>query len=105
MDYIEEIELFFADPHIKGSTKALISYLTFFGTKYISQDIAHSCGNLFDSPPAKFITLFAIFYQATDKISKALIFATIVTVFHNYMKRSVKCKKLEKNRYGEPEDV
>lgn len=88
MEYLEESVLLSNNEYLTNSSKAIIAYLTFFGTKYINQELSESgCKNLFNTPFVKFCTLYAIFYQATNNVRMALSFAILASLFHFYMKK------------------
>ena len=91
-NYIEAIEVYFADPNIKRACKGIISYFTFFGAKYIGQDISRSCDNFFDHNYTKIFTLLCIFYQSTDNFKLSLMLTILFYLFQNFMEYR-KCEK------------
>jgi hypothetical protein len=90
----EANEIFFADPHVGKFIKGVVSFMNFFGTKSISNDIAKSCGNLFDTRLFKLLTLFCIFYQSTDHLGLSVFLVIIFSTFLYAMKQqSSNCSK------------
>lgn len=92
MEYIEAIETAFAHPLLETSTKAVIVYFVFFGTRFVSNDIVEYCEEFFSSFVAKFITVFCIFYQATQDAILATTLAAIMITSLFYCKK-MKMKK------------
>lgn len=93
---IESIEFFFSDPHVSKIVKATCSYFTFFGTRYIADELKHTCGNMFENPYVKMFTLFCIFYQSSNSLRLAISLTFIITLFHKYMEKHQNCKKGKK---------
>jgi hypothetical protein len=60
----------------KRLTSAVVTYISFFGSRFVGNDIQVMCGSLFDTAPGKTVTLFAIMYQASQDVRTAL-YATI----------------------------
>ena len=85
----DSIEMIFSDSRVQSFTKAIVVFMTFFGTKYVALEIADRWETLFESESMKFLTLFSVFYRATDKLKDAFIFTLIAT----YLLKSKKCKK------------
>ena len=46
--------------------KAIITYFSYFASKYISADLSTACGSLFDHPYVKTFTLWCIMFQASE---------------------------------------
>ena len=64
-------------PFSEKYVESFCAYLSYFGSRYISADIAVLCGASFDHPIAKTFILFCIMYQA----SKDVRIAAAMTVF------------------------
>jgi hypothetical protein len=59
---------------------AAVTYLAFFGSRFVGNDVQVSCGALLDTPIAKTVTLVAVMYQATQDWRAAFIAAAAVMV-------------------------
>ena len=55
--------------------KAIGSYMAFFGSRYVGNDIQLMCGNIMDHAYVKTFTLYCIMFNATSSFK----IATIVT--------------------------
>lgn len=60
----------------KRLVKGFVTYMGYFGAKYVGNDIQVLCGNILDHAWVKTFTLFCIMYQATDDF-KLGIFLTV----------------------------
>jgi len=83
----------FNDPIAKKCTKAVISYMAYFGSKYVGNDIQVLCGNLLDHPYMKTFTLFCIMYQATDRFDLSIIMTSFFLVLQYVMSLQPICNK------------
>jgi hypothetical protein len=52
--------------------KGFATYMGYFGSRYVGNDIQVLCGNIFDHELVKTVTLFCIMFQATDNVRIAL---------------------------------
>lgn len=52
--------------------KCVCSYLSFFGSRFVGNDIQLLCGNILDHPFVKTFTLFCIMYQASNSFDIAI---------------------------------
>ena len=73
--------------------KAICSYMGYFGSKFVGNDIAVLCGNLLDHPIAKTFTLFCIMYQATDQFNLAVIMTLSFLILQYIMSITPACNK------------
>ncbi len=56
----------------KRLVKGFVTYMAYFGAKYVGNDIQVLCGNILDHAWVKTFTLFCIMYQAADDVKLAL---------------------------------
>jgi len=71
--------------------KAIVSYMGYFASRYVGNDIQMMCGNLLDHPIAKTFTLFCVMFQATDNFDIALIMTTAFLLAQYFMSVSPLC--------------
>lgn len=76
---------FLSDPTFKKCFKALVSYMGYFGSRYVGNDIQLMCGNVLDHPVAKTFTLFCVMFQATDNIDLALMMTVVFLILQYIM--------------------
>ena len=65
-------------------TAAIVTYISFFGSRFVGNDIQVMCGSLFDTPMGKTVTLFAIMFQASQDVRVAL-YATLFFMTLQYI--------------------
>ncbi len=65
--------------------KPIGTWFSFFGSKYIANDLQLACGNLLDTSVAKAITLFFIFMPPTNFNVKLAALFTVFMLFIQYM--------------------
>jgi hypothetical protein len=70
---------------------AVVAYISFFGSRFVGNDIAVTCGSLIDHPIAKTITLFAIMYQAARDVRAALVATAFFLVLQYLASRMSAC--------------
>jgi hypothetical protein len=75
--------------------KAVISYMGYFGSRYVGNDIQLLCGNLLDHPIAKTFTLFCIMFQATDNLDLAVTMTTFFLIIQYVMSVTPSCNKYQ----------
>ena len=68
----------------KRFTAAVVTYISFFGSRFVGNDIQVMCGSLFDTSLGKTVTLLAIMYQATQDVRTAL-YATVFFMTLQYI--------------------
>ncbi len=73
--------------------KGFITYMGYFGAKYVGNDIQVLCGNIFDHAAVKTFTLFCIMYQATDRLHLSLILTTFFMTFQYVLSLTTTCSK------------
>ncbi len=84
----------FTDPVVqKKCAKAVISYMGYFGSRFVGNDIQLLCGNILDTPLAKSFTLFCIMYQAVDNLSLALVMTLFFISVQYVMSINPACNK------------
>lgn len=71
------MESLFSSVNSPKYTKTVVTYMAYFGSRYVGNDIQVLCGNIFDHPYVKTFTLFCIMYQASDNLN----IATTMTLF------------------------
>lgn len=84
---------FLSDPAFKKCFKALVSYMGYFGSRYVGNDIQLLCGNILDHPVVKTFTLFCVMYQATDNFDIALIMTIVFLILQYVMSITSICTK------------
>ena len=73
--------------------KAFATYMGYFGAKYVGNDIQVLCGNIFDHPAVKTLTLFCIMFQATDNVRIALSVTMVLLCFQYVISLAPTCGK------------
>jgi hypothetical protein len=85
---------FFNDPTNRHKFfKGIISYMAYFGSRFVGNDIQLLCGNVLDHPVAKTFTLFCIMYQATDSFDMAVAMTLFFLIVQYAMSISPACNK------------
>ena len=87
------MDLFTDEAVQKKLGKAVVSYMGYFGSRYVGNDIQMLCGNILDHPIIKSFTLFCIMFQATDSINLALFMTMVFIVLQYVMSVSSICNK------------
>ena len=77
----------------KKVNKAIMTYMGYFGSRFVGNDIQVLCGNVLDTPLAKSFTLFCIMYQATDNLNVALSMTLVFVIIQYLMSISPSCGK------------
>ena len=77
----------------KKVIKSIVTYMAYFGSRYVGNDIQLLCGNIFDRAFVKTLTLFCIMFQATDNLELAIIMTLIFLVAQYLMSLSPVCTK------------
>jgi len=77
----------------KKVTKAIMTYMGYFGSRFVGNDIQVLCGNLLDTPLVKSFTLFCLMFQATDNINIALCMVIVFIVLQYAMSTCDACGK------------
>lgn len=77
-------------PHISSDdmslvVKAIASYMGYFGSRFVGNDIQLMCGNLLDTSVGKTFTLYCIMLQATSFNYKFALYATLVCLLGQYL--------------------
>ena len=80
--------------------KAIVSYMGYFGSRYVGNDIQLLCGNILDHPVAKTFTLFCIMFQATDNLDLAVTMTIFFLILQYVMSILPSC-----NKYTEKTDT
>ena len=83
----------FSDRTFHKCFKAIVSYMGYFGSRYVGNDIQLLCGNLLDHPVAKTFTLFCIMYQATDNFDLAITMTIFFLILQYVMSVLPSCNK------------
>ena len=87
-------------PHLD----ALLLYFNFFLSRYVGNDVQYLCGNMFDTPVAKTVILFAIMYSGSRDVKVALVMTAVCLTFQYVMSRCVQCAPyVEKNKHSKTE--
>ncbi len=73
--------------------KGFVTYMGYFGAKYVGNDIQVLCGNIFDHAVVKTFTLFCIMYQATDRVHLALLMTVFFMTFQFILSMTTTCNK------------
>jgi len=84
---------FLSDATFKKCFKALVSYMGYFASRYVGNDIQLLCGNLLDHPIMKTFTLFCIMFQATDNFDLALTMTIAFLILQYVMSTCTVCTK------------
>lgn len=84
---------FLSDPIFRKCFKGVVSYLGYFGSRYVGNDIQLLCGNILDHPVMKTFTLFCIMFQATDNFDLALMMTIGFLILQYVMSISPMCNK------------
>ena len=82
-----------SDQTLKKCFKGVVSYMGYFASRYVGNDIQLLCGNLLDHPIAKTFTLFCIMFQATDNLDLALMMTIGFLILQYVMSLSPICSK------------
>lgn len=77
----------------KRVAKAFVTYMGYFGSRYVGNDIQLLCGNILDHALVKSITLFCIMFQATDNIKIALSMTAFFLTVQFLLSLSPTCNK------------
>ena len=77
--------------------KAFAIYMTYFGTKYISEDIHKMCDHVLDNPYAKTLTMISIMYLVFEKWDLSIIASLVMTSVQMLLTRIVPCRKCNGN--------
>jgi uncharacterized membrane protein len=93
MDQVDTKIIRYGHTHsmLKPIWKAITAYMIYFGTRYVSNDIKHFCGNIMDHAIVKTFTIFCIVYQATENMRVSLVSTTIFSILQFYMTYYPKC--------------
>lgn len=78
---------------MKKCFKGIVSYMGYFASRYVGNDIQLLCGNILDHPVMKTFTLFCIMFQATDNIDLALMMTIGFLIIQYVMSISPMCSK------------
>jgi hypothetical protein len=70
---------------------AIVAYISFFGSRFVGNDIQVMCGSLFDTQLGKTVTLFAIMYQASQDVKTALYVTLFFMLFQYTLSFSTFC--------------
>lgn len=73
--------------------KAVASYMGYFGSRFVGNDIQVLCGNLLDHPIAKTFTLFCIMFQATDNLNLAIFMTVVFLILQYFMSITPACNR------------
>jgi len=82
------LELAQSDKYIKS----VITYFSYFASKYISADLSTACGSLFDHPYVKTFTLWCIMYQASEDHFVATVMTIGFLCLQYIMSRTDSCE-------------
>ena len=85
--------LLLSNPAFKKCFKAVVSYMGYFGSRYVGNDIQLLCGNILDHPVMKTFTLFCIMFQATDNFDLALMMTIAFLIVQYIWSISPMCNK------------
>jgi hypothetical protein len=86
--------------------RALVSYMGYFGSRYVGNDIQLLCGNIFDHPVVKTFTLFCIMFQATNSFDLGLTMTVVFLILQYVMSISPMCNKyIDKTSSGRRIDI
>jgi hypothetical protein len=77
----------------KKVIRAVITYMAYFGAKYVGNDIQVLCGNILDHALVKSFTLFCIMFQATDNLKLALLMTAFFMTCQYLLSLSPVCNK------------
>ena len=83
--------LFGLPPLGKIYTDPILTYFTFFLSRYPGNDLQTLCGNLFDTPVAKTIILFVIVYSSCRNWKVALLMTSIFLTLQYTMSKYNQC--------------
>lgn len=78
---------FMSKPWVDG----LVIYTNFFLARYVAADIGLLCGNIFDSPGFKTLTLWMVIFGATRNIRLTTLFTVSLLSLNLMMARVSKC--------------
>lgn len=70
---------------------AIVAYVSYFGSRFVGNDLQVLCGNVFDHPIAKTFTLFCIMYQASKSVKVATVMTTFFLFFQFILSRNRDC--------------
>lgn len=73
--------------------KAVASYMGYFGSRFVGNDIQVLCGNLLDHPIAKTFTLFCIMFQSTDSLNLSIFMTVLFLILQYFMSVSPACNR------------
>lgn len=71
---------FLNDKTLYKYTRGALAFVSFFLSRYISEDYKTICGSIFDTAIVKSITLCCILLQATDSLRIALVMTTVILI-------------------------
>lgn len=78
-------------PFDKKYIDAFVTYVTFFLSRYVGNDVQVLCGSLFDTPIAKTLILFAIMYSATKEARVAAVMTVFFLLAQYLLSRNKQC--------------
>lgn len=73
--------------------KAVVSYMGYFGSRFVGNDVQVLCGNLFDHPIVKTFTMFCIMFQATENFNLAVMLTLAALIMQYLMSILPACNK------------
>src|SRR6478609_2261672 len=71
---------------------AVVAYISFFGSRFVGNDMQVTCGSLLDHPVAKTVTLFAIMYQASRDVQTAVVATAFFLLLQYLASRASACR-------------
>jgi len=85
------VQLLLDNPTTHKIFRAFASYMTIFGSKYISNDLQMTCGNLFNLPIIKVLTVYCIMYNATSIHRLSIVLTISIVILQYYLTTEPTC--------------
>lgn len=78
---------------LRKVSKSVMTYMAYFGSRFIGNDIQVLCGNLLDTPLMKSFSLFCILHNTIDNMNIALAMSIFFVLFQYLMSILPACNK------------